>query len=301
MPTWKDYLKSIGLTDQQIADYEKTFGAELAARMLEGPIRAKAEAEALATRMKEEQTAFDTRYQTEILPEMSRVYTDAINMRTQNAALQERLKAAKEYGFLADEAVVPGSPVVPGAPPGQPVTSTTGNSTVSSAQLTIPALDPRYVQADKFTEAVNNIPEMLGRLTKMSNEHFSLFGSPLLDVDELIAEARKQKKNVQEIWAAKYKVDDKRKEIAAKRQADHDREVAESAVRKYLSEHGQPFTRPPIASLAPRFTPSSPDDARHPWKGSRERKEERRGKLMEAYQRGAGTGTGTGAGTGTVQ
>lgn len=273
---WKTHLKEQGYTDEEISNMEKTFGAEKMAKAFEAPMAAakKAAEDALAAKTSLEE--WETKYQTEILPEISKTYKDAINYRTEAEGLKARLAAAKEYGFLADDTVVN--------------KSDDKNKKVAADTNKVPGspeLDPRYVQASDFTKAVNDIPDMLGRLTKMSNEHFSLFGSPLLDVDELINESKKSggKKSVYDIWDQKYKVADKRKELAEKKQADHDKSIADAAVQKYLSEHGQPFTRPAMPSIATRFVSASKEDARKPWAGARDRKDERRQTMVNALNK----------------
>lgn len=270
---WKEHLKSQGYTDEEISNMEKTFGADKMAKAFEAPMAAAKKAADDAAAAKASLDEWETKYQTEILPEISKTYKDAINYRTEAEGLRARLAAAKEYGFLSEPATPPATP--PAAAPPNPVPGSPG------------AIDPRYVQATDFSKAVNDIPDMLGRLTKMSNEHFSLFGSPLLDVDELIAESKKSggKKSVYDIWGDKYKVEDKRKELAAKKQAEYDKKIADEAVTKYLSEHGQPFTRPAVPSIATRFTGQSKEDSRKPWLGAKDRKDERRQTMVNAVNK----------------
>jgi hypothetical protein len=296
--TWKEYLKSIGSTDDEIAKMETEFGAVKMAKAFETPIREKEAAETALAAAQSEKTEMETWYQNDILPKISSVYQDAINQRTRATALEERLKAAKEYGFLIDEKVVAGA--IPGIPAGNPVPGSPAGPGVSAGGL--PPLDARYVSSEMFVKEVNGVPSMLGRLTKMSNEHLSLFGAPLLDVDTLIEEAQKQKKNVVQVWEDKYKVPAKRKEISDKAAADHDRQVGDDAVRKYASEHGQPFLSPGRTSVATHFTRQAPDESRHPWKGAADRQRDRRNKLLTEFQKsGAGPGPGPGSGGSRVQ
>lgn len=281
----REYLKSIGMTDQQIADLEKNFPGDLLTKAFQAPLEAKAAAEAAAKKANEDLKAFEDKYNNEVLPEVSKAFKDAIDTRTKNAALEARLKAATEYGFLAEDPLATPSNV-PGVTPGTPVRA--NNNTVPGS----PELDPRYVQSADFTKAVDSIPDMLGRLTKMSNEHFSLYGTPLLDVDEMIAESKKTggKKSVYDIWNERYKVEDKRKEVAAAKQAERDKKLVEEGVQKYLSEHGQPFTRPAVPSIATKFIPSNATESRQPWKGAKDRQNERHATMMNAWAKGkAGT------------
>jgi hypothetical protein len=281
--TYREYLRSIGMTDDQIKAAETAFGPDLITKAFEGPLKDREAAMEAAAKSAKELEDWNTRYNDEILPQVGSVYRDAINERTKNAALEARLKAATEYGFLADT-----NGVIPGAGGGQPVVNANavpGSPSLPGVGGGQPPMDPRYVDASKFSDAVNSIPDMLGRLTKMSNEHFSLFGTPLLDVDTLITEARNKKRNVIDMWSEKYKVPEKRAEIELKKQQDHDRQISEEAVRKYASEHGQPFTRPGIPSVASRFTPQAGEDVRKPWKGARERVQERHNQMLDAWNK----------------
>lgn len=269
---WKELLKAQGYTDEEISNMEKTFGGEKMAKAFEAPLKAAADAKALADKANADLAEFESKYQTEILPEISKTYRRAIDAETQVGALTSRLKAAKDYGFLSEDI----------ADPNKDKNTPPPNSNEVPGS---PALDSRYVPADAFTKAVNDIPDMLGRLTNMSNEHFSLFGSPLLDVNDMIAESKKTngKKSVYDIWNDRYKVEDKRKQIAADKQAAHDKSVGEKAVQDYLTQHGgTPFTRPGVPSIANRFSPAGKDDARHPWKGAADRRQERRNTFAEA-------------------
>jgi len=281
--TYQEYLKSQGYTDAEITSMVTTFGADKIAKAFEAPMQAAEAAARDLAAAKTEREEFQNFYETDVLPKVGQTYQDAINTRTENAALKERLKAAKEYGFLSDSAALP---VVPGA--SAAVTAPVQVPGSPAAPGGPPALDPRYVQADKFTDAVNNIPDMLGRMQNVSNQHFALFGNTDLDMTDLITEARKRKTNIQAVWEDRYKVKDKRAEIEAAKVAAHDKEVSEAAVRKYASEHNMPFTAPGQPSRAPLFTPGTgADDNRHPWKDARGRKEERKQKLVEALtQRG---------------
>lgn len=296
---WKQYLKSQGYTDQEIANMATTFGEEKMSKAFSQPIADKLAAEKALADAKTEKEEFETWYQTDVIPKLGQTYQDAINARTENAALKARLEAAKEYGFLSDSKVIEG--VVPGSQPGQPVTAANpvpGSPAAPGASASPSPLDPRYVEAASFSKAVDSIPTMLGKLTRISNEHQVLFGKPLVEIDELISEAQasKGKRNVETIWKERFKVDEKRAEIQKAQQEAHDKEVAEAAVRKYATEHNHPFISPGVVSKAPLFAPNaSADDARHPWKGARDRKQERRQTMVEAIQglKRPSTGTGT--------
>lgn len=284
---WKDLLRAQGYTDAEITKMETEFGGDKMAKAFAAPLAAQQAAETALATAKTEHEEFEKFYNDDVLPKVSTVYQDAINWRTRATALEERLKAAKDYGFLSEPTAIAGA--VPGMPAGTPIAAPVNpvpGSPAAPGAPTPAAMDPRYVSVDTFKQGVDSIPDMLGRLTKMSNEHFSLFGSPLLDVDTLITEAKSQKKNVLDVWQTKYKVQERRDEIKRKVQEDHDRQVGEEAVRKYASDHGQPFTAPGRPSVASHFTPTSSDEARHPWKGAADRKRDRAQKLMQEFTSG---------------
>lgn len=283
---WKAHLKSQGYTDEEISNMEKTFGGDKMAKAFESPMKAAEKAAADAATAKASLEEWENKYQTEILPEISKTYKDAINYRTQAEALKARLAAAKEYGFLSEDAT--GDAAAAEAAKKAAAAKANGNQVEGS-----PALDPRYVEATAFSSAVDSIPDMLGRLSKMSNEHLHLFGSPLLDVDELItaSKATKGKKSVYDMWNEKYKVEDKRKELTAAAQKKHDDEMKRLGAEEYAQAHGQnPFLRNPVSSTASKFSHMPKEDARQPWKGAKDRKAERHTELVAAWAKGkAGT------------
>lgn len=293
---WKQYLKSQQYTDEEISNMEKTFGADKMAKAFAAPIKQLADAQALAAKVQADQEAFDARYQNEILPEMSKVYKDAVDSRTKAAALEARLNAAKEFGFLSDADAInaaTGGGVVPGVNGGgTPVRANSGQVPGS------PDVDPRYVQSSDFSKMIDGVPDMLGRLLMVNNEHQTLFGSPLSDINDIVATAKASggKKNFVSVWEEKYKVADKRAELKAKQQAEHDKAVADAAIAKYVSENNHPYTRPGVNSVATRFTNTNVDQTRHPWKGAAERKIERRNIMADAINQGRAA-----AATGRVQ
>jgi hypothetical protein len=280
---WREYLKSQGYSDAEIGNMATTFGEDKMSKAFAEPISKLAEAQTLLTEAERKDTEFRDFYEKEVMPKIGSTYKDAINARTENAALKARLEAAKEYGFLNDE--IPGTVTVPGSPAGRPVVAANPVPGSPGAPGAPPSdFDPnQYVRADKFTEAVNSIPDMLGRLADVSNEYYRLYGQPIPDrMNDLIDEARRTKKTVGEIAAAKYKFTEKRAEIDQAKAAAHDKEVADAAVRDYASKHQMPFTAPGVVSRSPMFEPKSQDEARKPWQGARDRKQERRQAMVDA-------------------
>jgi hypothetical protein len=269
--TWREYLeKELKMTPEQITATVTAMGGEsVMATAFEGPIKAKEAAEAALAQNEEW-------YQGTVVPKISQVYQDAINANTRAAAMEARMKAAKEYGFLAEDVEIPGSPKL--GPDGKPIAS--GDPNVDPARNPV---DGRYVTTQSFTQAVESIPDMLANLTEITGQHALLFNQPLIGMKEMVDEARKRKVNVRQVWEEKYNVPAKRQEMEAQKQAAHDKKVGEEAVQKYVSEHSNPHTRPILPSRSPAFS-GSPEEVRKPWSGDgmAKRKQERREKFAQA-------------------
>ncbi len=95
--------------------------------------------------------------------------------------------------------------------------------------------------------------------------HRELFGQGI-SPRALVQEALAAKKPVTEYWEEKYKVADKRTEIAKAASETHDREVEERGYRKAMSEREHPGTRALAPSKDPFWVPK-PDgkEALNPW------------------------------------
>lgn len=277
MKTWKEHLKDAGMADAQIVEAEKAFGAALLAKVIDGPIAAAEAALAAKATAETKYTEYKEFYEGTVQPKLGEVYTDAINMRSENARLKARLKAAQDYGFLAvddkdDEAA---------AAKAQAAAAAAGASGVNP----VPG-SPSYVKSEDFSKAVNAIPDQLGRLTDMSNEHFYLTGEPLMGVQGMIDEARTQKVNVFDLWQKKYDIPAKREaKIAAKTAADREKLKGELRI-EIASEAHNPLTRGAVVSSHSQFGTKADD--RKPWVNSTVRREERKANAVKQWSQAAG-------------
>lgn len=94
--------------------------------------------------------------------------------------------------------------------------------------------------------ALTMSPTIMARLYDLGEDHRELFGSRL-NTSALLAEATAAGKPLDIYWAEKFKVAEKRAELAAQAASAHDAKVAQEAVTKYASEHNLPvssLTRP---------------------------------------------------------
>jgi hypothetical protein len=286
---WREYCKSVGMTDEQIKGLE-AMPQDLLVKTFEEPIRLLAEATAARDTAVREKTEFEDFYNQTVLPKVTTVYQDAINARTRQAAVEARLRAATDYGFLSAD-----MNEVPGSPGGTPVTTRggTGTGTGVVPPPTVTFDTTGFVKTEDFNKVAEGMPDMLMRLLNISNEHQRLFGVPLSEEEGTAmlekAKASKGRMNIRQVWEQDFKVGEKRAAIATSKQVEHDRQVAEEAVRKYTSEHGHPFIKPGTPSLASKFaTQAKQADSRHPWKGAAERKQERRQLGVQAFVTGGG-------------
>jgi hypothetical protein len=154
--------------------------------------------------------------------------------------------------------------------------------------------------AEKYTNEVlvpmaQKEGRAIAKMAMLQNEHARL-GLPA-DVDWVgiydESQATGFKRSIEEIWMNRYKVPDARAAQAKAQQDAHDKKIADDAVTAartaWVSEYGNPNTRPPMPSTHP-FTPRKAEDglrAKQPWehadsKLSNDRVERATKKLVES-------------------
>lgn len=242
-----------GLTDEELKAWEATLGDAKFKGFLtkimktaetEGAARVKAETEL---------SQFIDQYQNKFVPEMRKVAEDSLKSEGEVARLKAELARAKEYGIVpVEETKNEAPPRAAGSP------------------------DPNYVSRDDFGKFSNAQANTVVALQNLSAEHFGLFGSPLGDVDGLVAEVNKQRSignknfSLKDAWEAKYNVSGKRQEIQAASQKKHDDEVRAAAVRE---ERERFSANPNLRSGQPsRFSMYRATDAKgnaKPWQSER--------------------------------
>jgi len=164
----------------------------------------------------------DTEYQ----PAITKAEKIAADARMEAATLREQVAIAKEFGYLTEEAASAAAARVVAATP--------------------PAFDPK--QHNLVT--MSDIPTLaraqgkaMSTYVDIANEHARLFGKSIEEFgtlydDFLTAQQRNPAATIRSIWEAKYKVPERRAELAKQEQEAHDKQVADAATAKYISEHG---------------------------------------------------------------
>jgi hypothetical protein len=97
----------------------------------------------------------------------------------------------------------------------------------------------------KLVGEVRNSALFTTRIADIQAEHQLLFGKPLTGVSNLLEQSQKQRKPLMQVWEESNHVPERRAEMVKQEQEKHDREIADTAVNKYVSEHAtdRPLTR----------------------------------------------------------
>lgn len=132
----------------------------------------------------------------------------------------------------------------------------------------VPQLDPsKYLTQEQVHQEMQKLAAgfnaYTGRVLKVQREHSKLFGEDL-DPEELMREAAASGKAPDEYWNEKFKVADKRKEIAEAAEAKKLAEAEQKGYQKRLSEEANPATRELKTSEIPFYTPKDEKEA-SPW------------------------------------
>ena len=269
--TIQERLKASGITDEEIKTLETAGLLPKLSPVIEGAYTAKDEADRLAAEAKTQKEEFENYFNNEVVPEVNKVYSDAIAANARAAALEQQNVKLKEYGFLKPETGIPPA-ITPTPPPGNngPTVIPNANPVPGSPQFVTPD------QLEKMVDArASGVVDAFFTAGDLQADHFELFGTPLKGLKELADEARRARITPRQMWEKKFNVQAKRDEIAKKIQEDHDNKIRQETEVRVKSEMANPMTRLGIPSIAARYN-AKPDEARHPWKQDRvERHQER--------------------------
>jgi hypothetical protein len=250
-----------GLTDDELKTYETILGDGKFKAMLKKVITSNDSLAAAKKTAETELEQFTTRYNSEFVPAMRDVTNQAITREGEVASLKAKLAKAKEFGLAIDDEPVKAA-VDPPRAPGSP--------------------DPNVLTRDDLSRFSQQQSNTILALQDLNAEHFSTFGAPLGNTQELVAEAERQRllgnKNytLRNAWEAKHNVAAKRAEIQAAQQKKHDDEIREATKREMVERQGSnPYTRSAQVSRYDRYKASDAgQDGTKPWqaaRGARER------------------------------
>ncbi len=250
-----------GLTDDELKTYETILGDGKFKAMLKKVITSNDSLAAAKRTAETELEQFTTRYNSEFVPAMRDVTQQAITREGEVASLKAKLAKAKEFGLAIDDEPAKAA-VEPPRAPGSP--------------------DPNVLTREDLSRFSSAQSNTILALQDLNAEHFSLFGAPLGNTQELVAETERQRllgnKNytLKTAWEAKNNVAAKRAEIQAASQKKHDDEIREATKREMIERQGSnPYTRSAQVSRYDRYKASDAgQDSTKPWqaaRGARER------------------------------
>lgn len=251
--TFAEFLNNIGvdaksLTADQVKGLESLYADQNLGAALKGVVTARDEAKRLSEETSRKKQEFEELYTGQFLPEMQKLTKEAVDAKAEAAGMKARLQASETYALVDPE--IKNTPVVSNPVPGSPGTS---------------AFDER-----KFGD---NVARTMLAINDLSGRHYKLFGEPMTNsagLAEKFENERKMGRNVtlEQVWRNEYKVDAKEADVAAKRQAEHDKKVGDDRLAEYMKEHGSnPNLRAPRPSRHTMYSDSHSDSK--PWQSSR--------------------------------
>lgn len=217
--TVEDILRQNGITDEQMKTMDQKIMSAFALVLTEA---ANAQADG-AEKLRLQQKL----YEDEIVPALNGWGNEKATLQAERDFYKTQAEGAKTAGFLPKDA----------------------------PSYTAPNLDPSRDGSGRFVAGANPVPGSPGFVigpeqivTAVSNaswvmaEHQRLFGSPAPDdFEALMKEATSNRMGIKDYADRKYGFENKRKEMAAKKQQDHDdaiRKETRTAVEKEFFERG---------------------------------------------------------------
>lgn len=231
MPTVQEILKQTGLSDAEIAALDQRivggFSTVLTtAEQVEKSAREQREQAELAKRSQEAQ------YKEEIVPALNTWGSEKATIMAEREFYRTQAEQAKANGFLPKDA--------PGYVPQNQQPRNQNGEYVQNGNG-VPG-SPQFMKYEDGIKALSNVQYV-------SNEHIRLYGTPMPDrFENLVAEAAQQRMDFNDYVDRKYGFATKRQEIERKKAEDHDKEIADKAIKErdqYWAERtsGNPNTR----------------------------------------------------------
>lgn len=241
--TLAEMLKKEGFTEDQI---KAITGDPKVASTFEGMVaqaeRDKAEGTRLKTEAEEKERKVNDWWKTEATGEINKWSSEVASAKARAAFLETQVAEAKKMGFIAD-----------------PTPGTTATSTTAATTTTHVSGSPEYVTKDEFGKQASGVVTSFYITQDISNEYLSLFGKPLLGLNDLVKEAQANRMGLREHVEKKFNFQGKRDEIsAAAKKAEEDairKDEREKATREFSEKHGSnPDMRQPVVSQFAKFS-----------------------------------------------
>lgn len=187
-------------------------------------------------------------------PALAKATSEAVKARSDAAALEARLKAMQDYGLAkVAETQTTGSAQTPANPQGNGATSTPSEP------------DSRYVAANVFQNTVAQFGGAIAMAQDIADDHRELFGSripggvtKLREEYQSAVNDRRYHGSMRQFWEDKFKVPDKRTELAAATKQKEIDDAVTTAHTKWVSEQANPMTRTLTSSRNPFTNRATP-------------------------------------------
>jgi hypothetical protein len=250
-----------GLTDDELNAYEAILGDVKFKQMLQKVIEANQALEQAKTKAEQDFERLSMQYQSEYLPALRDATQQAVEAEAKRAAAEAKLSKFKDFGFNFDD---PQQDKQPPRAPGSPDPNPASTSNLTKEDL---------------SRLSDQQAAMVLALQDLNAEHFSLFGSPLGNTQELVAEVNRQRMmgnkgfTLKHAWEQKFNVAAKRAEIAAEAQKKHDEEIRAAAIKEERERmSANPHVRRGQPSKFDRYKISESSQTK-PWQSSRSARE----------------------------
>ncbi len=258
MATEIDWLKAeSGMSDEDLKSYEALLGDAKFKTMLTKLQATKDTATTAQAAAEQERLNLEKQWSDVYQPELRKVTQDALAAAGREAKLKAELEQARKYGIVPPEdapTVTPEAPRAPGSP------------------------DPQYVSRDDFSKLENAASSGLATLNDLNAEHYKLFGTPVPNMTEILAEVGRERKlghtaDARTVWEKTHNVAAKRAELAASDKAK-ERDSIRAEYAKEIAERGgnNPNLGIGRPSRFSTYDPSKMADNTKPWQRPHEMK-----------------------------
>lgn len=277
-----DILKSKGWTDEQIT---AALSNPQMVETLEAAFAEVVTARDSAVKMNE---SWQAKLDTEFNPAISKAERDAAEARRRAADLEEQVKIAREYGYLAgDDAERKLQEAAAAA---------TARNDPSAYD---PKRHPTFDDVNKFAEAEGRAIALANDLVleyqyltgkNLFEYETNINGMTMRGMSALREEAKAARKNLDLYVSDKFKFADLRKQQAEARQKEHDDRIRKDAEESIRKEYAEKFGNPALAMPGPSrqpFMPAKPaTGGKQPWEiPSAERRAARIRHAMESQMK----------------
>lgn len=240
----KDILLARGYTEEELKDSPLLKDSKFCAA-----IEAEAEVADEATALAEERKGLIEKdkewYKNYAVPEVNKARQEAIEAKKEAAGLKAEMEQLQKYGLrkVADQDDDDNPNPKPNPKP---------NDNLAFDES-------KFVKAEDFNKIVSQVPVSLTMLQDISNQHYELFGKFIpggtTKLHQEFVKAQNEEHfqgSLQDFWEKRYKVVDKREEIATKEREKREEAFREEGRRQEREKLGaNPNLRSPVISSSP--------------------------------------------------